>query len=84
MGGILGLDVALLLDIARKDFEMSPGFDFYERLKTFEREAVRLFGEKAEGKGCDAKKKARCKAQHGKWLKWACENCEHNQKEERR
>ena len=74
MGGVIGLDIGILRGLA-KDIGIPRPAKFYEKLKIFEDEALKIFNKK-DSKLCTHEKKEKCKIEFGDFLDWACSQCE--------
>jgi hypothetical protein len=72
----LGLDYNAVFKVA-ESFGVVAGPSFLDKLRTFEREALRLFSAADEEKArCDDAQKLKCKAKYGTHLEWTCKNCD--------
>lgn len=78
-GGIIGLDITLLRQIAG-DIGMKRTERFYERLSIFEAEVMKFIQGDSR---CDANQKEKCKIEFGEFLEWSCKNCERNKEVKR-
>ncbi len=72
-GGIYGLNMQPIISAAH-DLQIETGWEFYEKVKAFETEALKHYNKNAGG--CNESQKAKCKEMFGSNLEWACDNCE--------
>ena len=75
-GGYYGLDFNVLIQMAR-GLGIQTGQIFFEKLRVYEREALKIFRQKKEDI-CDEKQKESCKLEFGEFFEWACGKCEKN------
>lgn len=68
-----GLDMGALALMAPA-FGLDANQSFFEKLRVFEAECLRIWAAEASG-ACTEKKKQECAARHGKFLEWACSKC---------
>ena len=76
----VGLDYTAVFAVAHC-LEIIPGPSFLNKLRTFEREALKRLAEAGSEKQsarCDAARKEKCKAKYGAHLEWTCGQCEQN------
>ena len=81
MGGAYALNL-FFLRASAQDLGIETDLEFYEKLRVLEDEILTIWEEKRKDGICDAKQKARCEAQHGEFIEWACSECEKNKKSE--
>jgi hypothetical protein len=73
----LGLDYNAVFKVA-ESFEIIPGPCLLNKVRTFEREALKLFAEAGSEKppSCDDAQRQKCTAKYGRHLQWTCDRCE--------
>lgn len=78
--GAYALKMLVYLEMADR-LEIPTGPSFFEKLKMYELEALKMLNERKVRTGvCDENEKRKCRIQHGDWLEWACKNCEKNKR----
>lgn len=59
-----------------KALDIESDQTFFEKVRAFEHEVLRIWQEKASKEGhCDDKQKEKCKIEFGEFFEWACGNC---------
>lgn len=69
-----GLDFSALSSMAPA-FGLLLSQNFFEKLRLFERECLRIWEGEQPGK-CSKAKKAECAYKFGKHLEWTCKRCD--------
>lgn len=74
--GAYALKMLVYLEMADR-LGISTGPSFFEKLRRYEMEALRIIaGKKGKSGGCDEKQKEKCRFEFGEFFEWACKNCE--------
>jgi len=71
-GGVYGLNMLAVLEAA-KALRIPVDWAFMAKVKAFETEFLRGLHNTSR---CDAAQRAKCEAEFGAHLEWACRNCE--------
>lgn len=74
--GAYALKMLVYIEMADR-LSIPTGPSFFEKLRVYELEALKIISGKAgKSGGCNEKKKEACRIQHGDWMDWACKHCE--------
>lgn len=77
-----GLDYGVVIEMA-KALDIERDQTFFEKVRAFEIEVLRIWKEKSDEEGhCDEKQKEKCKIEFGEFFEWACKNCERMKKKD--